>query len=259
MDWNSQSWRKHAEIFKPLIQHLKYFEKFSSWPHCDDYKLFLDEQKDIVTASGKKLKPILNCHEINYEELIYKAGEIETRKNSWHDFFNLLTWVAFPKLKALINELQVREIQAGNSKQRSRLQNALAHFDESGIIVASSDSGIIDKIKKHQWHDLFVAQREHIKKHCKFFLVGHGKYEQCLNPFIGVTAKAIFLEVKSSYFDLDYNEKLAMIDTKVEQCLDEKLSEYKLAPLPILGIPGWWAENEFAEFYGDKQYFRDKI
>jgi len=29
-----------------------------------------------------------------------------------------------------------------------------------------------------------------------------------------------------------------------------------LAPLPILGVPGWWPENERADFYADASVFR---
>jgi hypothetical protein len=28
------------------------------------------------------------------------------------------------------------------------------------------------------------------------------------------------------------------------------------APLPVLGIPGWWPANEDPRFYGDKTVFR---
>ena len=29
-----------------------------------------------------------------------------------------------------------------------------------------------------------------------------------------------------------------------------------LAPLPILGIPGWWQDNDLPEFYQNERYFR---
>jgi len=28
--------------------------------------------------------------------------------------------------------------------------------------------------------------------------------------------------------------------------------------LPVLGVPGWWAENERLDFYQNQQYFRPK-
>jgi len=28
--------------------------------------------------------------------------------------------------------------------------------------------------------------------------------------------------------------------------------------LPVLGVPGWWAENERLDFYQNQQYFRSK-
>jgi hypothetical protein len=28
------------------------------------------------------------------------------------------------------------------------------------------------------------------------------------------------------------------------------------SPLPVLGVPGWWAENEQESFYDNRTYFR---
>ena len=34
------------------------------------------------------------------------------------------------------------------------------------------------------------------------------------------------------------------------------LGPAELAPLPVLGVPGWWAANEAASFYDNRDYFR---
>jgi len=30
----------------------------------------------------------------------------------------------------------------------------------------------------------------------------------------------------------------------------------ELSPLPVLGVPGWWPDNERESFYDDADYFR---
>src|SRR5262249_47210593 len=35
-----------------------------------------------------------------YETRIFETGEVQTRPGSWHDLFNALVWLAFPKTKA---------------------------------------------------------------------------------------------------------------------------------------------------------------
>jgi alpha-glucosidase (family GH31 glycosyl hydrolase) len=38
----------------------------------------------------------------------------------------------------------------------------------------------------------------------------------------------------------------------------EKLARKPFAHLPILGVPGWWADNEEPSFYDDAFVFRPK-
>ncbi|MDP1069178.1 DUF3025 domain-containing protein, partial [Klebsiella pneumoniae] len=38
--------------------------------------------------------------------------------------------------------------------------------------------------------------------------------------------------------------------------LPATLSPAELPPLPVLGIPGWWAPNASREFYDDERVFR---
>lgn len=257
MLWDATAWCRHQAIFEPLNHSLNYFQKFQVWPTLEDYQCFLKGKPAIYTASQKKLKPISLCDDINYEVSIYQCGEIEMRQASWHDFFNLMVWSVFPKTKAMINALQVREMEKGYRGYRSSLQNRLTHLDESGLLILSCDETIFMGIKNHEWRELFLSQREKLITQSQFFLIGHGKYEQALNPFIGLTAKAVFINVEPSFFDLNYVEKLAYADEALAQQLEEKL-QCKLAPLPILGIPAWHVDNNNASFYDNKQYFRDK-
>ncbi|MDB5826495.1 MAG: putative transrane protein, partial [Variovorax sp.] len=60
-----------------------------------------------------------------YEAHIFEAGTVPTRDNL-HDFFNGLTWLAFPQTKRRLNALQAGEIQrTGVGAARGPLRDAL--------------------------------------------------------------------------------------------------------------------------------------
>jgi hypothetical protein len=53
----------------------------------------------------------------------------------------------------------------------------------------------------------------------------------------------------------------AVADADIDDWLAQDLSANKLAskpfsPLPVLGVPGWWAENAEFGFYNDAAVFR---
>jgi len=73
--------------------------------------------------------------------------------------------------------------------------------------------------------------------------------EKSLVPFIGITAKAMLLPVATG----------ASLDAAAAAWLgrDDNLADSRrLAPLPLLGIPGWDARNEDSRFYDNAAYFR---
>jgi hypothetical protein len=50
---------------------------------------------------------------------------------------------------------------------------------------------------------------------------------------------------------------LDALDARVAQGLSaEWLATKPFAPLPVLGVPGWWPENENFSFYDDSVVFR---
>jgi hypothetical protein len=38
-----------------------------------------------------------------YECRIWETGEVETRPDNWHDFFNALVWLSFPQTKIAVS------------------------------------------------------------------------------------------------------------------------------------------------------------
>ena len=197
----------------------------------------------------------------HYETRIAESGEIATRENS-HDFFNAMSWLAFPKAKSAISEMHARLLSARGEKEireRSIPRDVLTLFDEGGIVVTSRDESLLEHIRRFEWKKLFVERRAEVLTDMKFFLFGHSMLEKALDPYVGVTAKAILFLVDDAFLAANHAAQMRHIDVRTAAWLmaETNLSSSKnFAPLPWLGMPGWWKENESPAFYDDAQYFR---
>lgn len=226
-----------------------------AWPALAQLNA-LAAKRQVVNAFGLPLRfvspPVEALSALHYETRIANTGEVPTRDN-WHDLFNALQWIAFPQLKSAINAQHARLLAEGGSEEasaRTAPRDVLTMFDESGVIVASADSSLLDLIRRFQWRELFVARRAEVIADMRFVLVGHGLMEKSLAPFLGITAKALLLQMDA---------KAPALDRAAADWLmgDHHLADsHHLAPLPLLGIPGWDARNESVAFYDDTTYFR---
>ena len=92
---------------------------------------------------------------------------------------------------------------------------------------------------------------------CDIF--GHGLYEKALQPYIGMTGQGVVLAVEQDFFIWALPQQLAHLDTLLADRL--ALPEYgkstrELSPVPLLGVPGWTADNEREAYYENTRYFR---
>ena len=97
-----------------------------------------------------------------YEPQIYLTGEIQTRFKNWHDLFNALVWLSFPRAKAMLNQLHFQELLREKQTkvvQRGALRDAATLFDESGVVVVTSDRNLAKLLIDHEWKALFWQQR----------------------------------------------------------------------------------------------------
>lgn len=236
---------------RPMLRELD----GDTWPSLAQLNV-LAAKHQIANTRGAPIRfvppPTTATSAMRYETLVANTGEVPTRDN-WHDLFNALQWIAFPHFKSAINTQHARLLAAGGTAEasaRSVPRDVLTMFDESGVIVASADASLLDLIRRFQWRELFVARREEVIASVRFVLVGHGLMEKALSPFIGITTKAMLLEVEANSPALDR----AAADWLMDE--EHLANSYHLAPLPLLGIPGWDARNESAAFYDDTRYFR---
>ena len=257
---------EHSPIFEPLKPAGLAFFKLSDWPTLDSCQRLL-AGKEITNAAGLPLRFVLQGPksgkpEDKYEARIYLQGEVQMRNENWHDLLNALVWTTFPKSKAALNSrhfIAMEQIKIEGRRNRGPTQDALTLFDEGGVIVASSDSRLAQLLVDFKWKDLFWLNREAVISSMKYYLFGHAIYEKALQPFTGVTGRAVIFQVAADFFAASLEQQLRMLDEKLADYLTNpqhfnRTSE--LAPVPILGVPGWNCENECESYYENEAYFR---
>ncbi|MFZ6687916.1 DUF3025 domain-containing protein [Undibacterium sp. SXout11W] len=195
-----------------------------------------------------------------YEAHISATGKVPTRENL-HDFFNALVWLSFPEIKRQLNALQAAQIAAlGIGKSRGPARDAATIFDENAalLVVENSEAGdeLIEALRLHQWESAFVQQRAKFDRCAKIWSFGHALMEKLVNPYKAITAHSCVLRVEPEHFTLSRDNSLMQIDQLVsQQLLTHRLTTADYTPLPVLGIPGWWEEQN-PVFYADQSVFR---
>jgi hypothetical protein len=193
-----------------------------------------------------------------YEAHIASTGCVPTRHNL-HDFFNALTWFAFPRIKAMLNARQSSAIDAlGVGPTRGGVRDALTLFDENAVLYVASDPALASALRGFDWRTLFVAERARWGTLCEVRVFGHALLEKLIAPYAACTAHAWVVEAPAQYFAWPRAQRDAWLDEAVSTKLaaDADLNGRSFAPLPVLGIPGWWPQNEEIAFYDDASVFR---
>jgi Protein of unknown function (DUF3025) len=253
-------------IFTPLRAALARLPA-DAWP---DHASLTAAAAAITTSRGKPVrfvKPIENAteHERRYYELhIADTGEVGTRAGNWHDLFNALAWIAFPKAKAAINAQHVAILQEGGeaeARRRGPERDALTLFDESGVVVASTSPEFLRLIVDFEWKELFWRRREDLAAKVRFFAFGHALFEKALDPYLGITAKTVFIPVSDFFLMLPEESQVAEADQLLARHFANRIrfhSPKAMAPMPVLGVPGWYPDTARESFYDDPDHFRGK-
>lgn len=200
--------------------------------------------------------------ESQYEPRCYLTGEVQTRADNWHDLFNALVWFTFPKAKAAVNQRHytaLRQASEPGASQRGKVRDMATLLDESGVIVVSANPELADMLYAFQWKELFWQHRRQSESAMGFFIFGHGLYEKCLQPYLGMTGQGLVLNVSAEFFNWALSEQLSYLDDRVAEYLDDAnhcQSTRELHPVPLLGVPGWDDDNNHAGYYDNAGYFR---
>jgi hypothetical protein len=255
-----------SPMFLPLRRHVATL-RGADWPDMAQLQRMLDANvPPPVSGSGRRLRlvapqPRGTAPEDKYEARIYLNGEVELRPANWHDLMNALVWLVFPRAKAALNARHYRALlqqRSAGALNRGPLQDAMTLFDEGGVIVAG-DADLLLLLREFRWKELFWHNRARVASHMRFYLFGHALYEKALHPYAGITGRGILFEVNENFFGAGTGAQIAQLDAMLEKSLlDEGAwkATRELAPVPVLGVPGWCPDNERSEYYDNTDYFR---
>ena len=206
-----------------------------------------------------------------YEAFIHAQRRIPTRDNL-HDFFNGLCWLRLGRSKRRLNQLQAQEIaRQGVGQQRGALRDALTVFDENALLLQAPD-GLWQALCARDWQHLFVRERDQWAQ-VRIEVFGHALLEKLVQPYVAITGHAWRVmpapaptapiagpnaQVKTTH---SQSQGDANADAQLDAMLCDSLQEDHLrrkafAPLPVLGVPGWWSANQDPSFYAQTQVFR---
>ncbi len=216
-------------------------------------------------ASGVPIRFVLpDAVAAGYEARVHAQGEVETRPGNWHDFFNALAWLAYPQTKRMLNGRHHAALQAQRAAgrcERGPVRDAITQFDECGIVVASASASLAALLRAHEWKELFWARRTQVAREMRFFVFGHATWDALRAPFVGLTAKAVFLDVAVPWLAWPLRQQVGDVDARLAALFSQSDAYARprdFQPLPLLGIPGVAPENADPAYYDDTRQFRPK-
>ncbi len=198
---------------------------------------------------------------VAYEQFIYDTGCVPTRaavrsSGALHDVCNALMWLHYPHSKAVLNALQASAIAAhGVQATRGSLRDALTVFDESALVLCCpANDPAPQQLAQRHWHTLLHTRRNDWHAQLRPYLLGHAVLQKLQAPYPAITAQVWVLSGVDG-------SSMAQLDASLATSLSaahaaSQLSTQALLPLPVLGVPHWWAANADAAFYDNAQVFR---
>jgi len=229
-----------------------------NFPDCTQLNALLPD--GLISQGGHNIRFVESTEldEDAYEHRIYTTGQVSTRADNWHDLFNAMIWMQFPRIKIAMNTLHYHAFYRQSEGKRGPLRDALTLFDECGVIVFSKRLDILRSLAERDWSTAFRATT--FSDDVGLAVSGHAILEKYLSPYKSITAKALYVHVGDDFLKSPRKEQLAALDTKIaSRLLSAELltSPACLAPLPLAGIPGWWpGEQQDDSFYDDPMVFR---
>jgi hypothetical protein len=180
-----------------------------------------------------------------------RTSQVPTRDNL-HDLFNGLVWGQFPRSKAQLNALHVQSMVASRAQAvRGPVRDAMTVFDENGALLLAPPAvaaKLWAALLSRDWYGLFWKHRT-LWVEAQLVLFGHALMEQLVSPRKSITA-----HVWVRPFDVLGGAELDAV--LAADLTEQRLQAKPFAPLPVLGVPGWWPANGSLCFYDDPLVFR---
>ena len=127
---------------------------------------------------------------------------------------------------------------------------------------------IADSLAKFDWQHCLVDNRFYwhnpinpkANDKAQIMIFGHALLEQLIAPRKALCSHTVIINVPSTFFGLSLKDKYAFIDEclcwQMDKFLQDGVTPQMLNPLPILGVPYFWKENQNPDFYQDSFVFR---
>lgn len=216
----------------------------SEWPDCAALNA-LSTQDPCGRPRFVPQDAALLADGLHYEQRIAERGMVATRSQNWHDLFNALVWLRYPALKRALNRRQVADLARHGPRQRSRGQCALTHFDEAGVLVLLDSRALLHAWDRHDWLTLFWQRRADWATRARVLPFGHALFEHLLVDGVSLVGKCLVVLGQTLPAEA---EAVAMVAAAIER--GALLTDpQQLRPLPLLGLPGWHADNDTLAFH----------
>lgn len=245
------------------------------------------EARGLRSAGGAPLRFVLGCNPpgaLDYETAIFREGRIACRREGRgmiHDMHNALVWLTFPAVKATLNRLHIDGMHH-REKARGRVRDVATLLDESGLLWLSDSPSLDAQLRARDWRSLLVRNRTELARLVRPVLIGHGLLEKLAAPYKSMTAHCLVCSAPEAAAALPdpapwlepagpaaasgaagsaaaIERGNQEIDAGAAAALAAAFaggSPPKLAPLPILGLPGWDPANVDQSYYDDARVFR---
>ncbi len=261
------AWPLHAPWFAP------YAERLRELAAIDDAMVRIERLNEwavragVATESGRVLRFTPQAPtDTAYESAIWTTGRVPTRLApdgaAWHDLFNALVWLRFPRIKARLNRLQAEAItRDGVGHSRGGLRDAATVFDENALLLVSASGRWADALRDRRWGEVLRDERQRFAAEVRVVAFGHALLLKLTAPYKAIAAHA--WPAGDDGVSLDdaaaVESWFVRLDARIASGLDAgSLRGEGFVPLPVLGIPGWWPPNEVPGFYDDETVFRTR-
>lgn len=253
IDW-SAPWLAYLRAKGEVIGELAVQQAYSDTPLHETLNQCLTSPVRFVAQSNLPSG-------VAYEQFIFDTQKCPTR-DGLHDFFNALIWDLFPRTKAKLNKLQAEQIDLlGSVTSRGAVRDALTVFDENGALLIAPPE-LWDALIAMDWQRLFVTLRP-LWQQAQLIPFGHALLEKLVQPRKPITAHVYTTQFAINDIAAQATNTPITDDfyMKLDGLIAKDLSANKFAtkpftPLPVLGVPNWWKDNESPHFYDDESVFR---
>ncbi len=226
------------------------------WGRCRAQLDALAAARGLRSGGGRALRFVdgAAAGDTPYEAHIHATGEVPTRTGEgggWHDLFNAMVWLSFPRIKARLNELQAAAIASdGVGIRRGPLRDAATLFDENAVLLLTDDDGLVAALRAFDWKRLLLHGRDRFAERACVVVFGHALLDKLRAPYKAVCGHVWVVPMSPSAAQDE-------LDARVAGMLDpDSLRSRAFSPLPVLGVPGWWPGNAAPGFYDDPAVFR---